>query len=95
MSDGGKGSSPRPYSVSQNEFSKNWDTIFRKDPREIEDQKNEDEAFEAILKRNCERALDDLVRINQELGLYDEPEDKITRYNEETQEVKLHTGSKD
>jgi len=51
MSDGGKGSSPRPYSVSQNEFSKNWDTIFRKDPREIEDQKNEDEAFEEISRR--------------------------------------------
>jgi hypothetical protein len=26
-----KGSSPRPYSVSQNQFANNWDTIFKKD----------------------------------------------------------------
>ena len=44
-----KGSSPRPYSVSQQEFAKNYDAIFRKpDPRMIEDQQNEDEAFNRI-----------------------------------------------
>jgi hypothetical protein len=44
-----KGSSPRPYSVSQKEFANNFDAIFRKpDPRVIEDQQNEDEAFEKI-----------------------------------------------
>jgi hypothetical protein len=26
-----KGSRPRPYSVTQNQFSKNWDNIFKKD----------------------------------------------------------------
>ena len=26
----GKGSRPRPYSVSQNTFSSNWDNIFKK-----------------------------------------------------------------
>ena len=30
MSDGGKGSSPRPFSVSQEEFDKNYDAIFNK-----------------------------------------------------------------
>ena len=30
MSDGGKGSSPRPYSVNQETFSSNWDAIFGK-----------------------------------------------------------------
>jgi hypothetical protein len=30
MSDGGKGSRPRPYSVSQAEFDNRWDTIFSK-----------------------------------------------------------------
>jgi hypothetical protein len=30
MSDGGKGSRPRPYSVSQAEFDNRWDTIFKK-----------------------------------------------------------------
>lgn len=45
----GKGSKPRPFSVSQDEYSKNFDTIFRKpDPRVLEDQKNEDEAFKYI-----------------------------------------------
>jgi hypothetical protein len=44
-----KGSLPRPYSVDLNTFNNNWDNIFRKpDPRTIEDQKNEDEAFERI-----------------------------------------------
>ena len=30
MSDGGKGSSPRPYSINQEQFDNNWDTIFGK-----------------------------------------------------------------
>ena len=30
MSDGGKGSSPRPFSVTQEEFGNNFDNIFRK-----------------------------------------------------------------
>jgi hypothetical protein len=44
-----KGSSPRPYNVSQQEFANNFDAIFRKpDPKMIEDQQNEDEAFEQL-----------------------------------------------
>jgi len=44
-----KGSLPRPYSVDLNTFNNNWDNIFRKpDPRMIEDQQIEDEAFERI-----------------------------------------------
>ena len=31
MSDGGKGSKARPFSVSQNEFDNRWDLIFKKD----------------------------------------------------------------
>jgi hypothetical protein len=50
MSDGGKGSSPRPFSVSNEEYANRWDAIFGRDPREIEDAKNEDEAFDAIMK---------------------------------------------
>lgn len=57
MSDGGKGSSPRPYSVSNEEYANRWDAIFGRD---IETEKD---------KR--EQALDDLVRISEELGLYD------------------------
>ena len=57
MSDGGKGSSPRPYSVSNEEYANRWDAIFGRD---IETEKD---------KRK--QALDDLVRISEELGLYD------------------------
>jgi hypothetical protein len=46
-----KGSMPRPYSVDLKTFNNNWDNIFRKpDPRVVEDQKNEDEAFERIAR---------------------------------------------
>lgn len=31
MSDGGKGSSPRPFSVSNEEYAKRWDLIFGRD----------------------------------------------------------------
>jgi hypothetical protein len=48
-----KGSMPRPYSVDLKTFDNNWDNIFRKpDPRVIEDQKNEDEAFERIARES-------------------------------------------
>jgi len=30
MSDGGKGSNPRPFSVSMETYSKNFDAIFRR-----------------------------------------------------------------
>ena len=33
MSDGGKGSSPRPFSVDQNTFANNWDAIFKKNKK--------------------------------------------------------------
>jgi len=45
-----KGSTPRPYSVDLKTFNNNWDNIFRKDPRMIEDQQIEDEAFEQIAR---------------------------------------------
>lgn len=48
MSDGGKGSRPRPFSVTQEEYNKRWDYIFQRDKREIEDAQAEDEAFNSI-----------------------------------------------
>lgn len=37
MSDGGKGSKPRPYSISQKEYDNSWETIFgKKDKRIVE-----------------------------------------------------------
>ena len=32
MSDGGKGSAPRPFSVPKEEFNNNWEAIFGKKP---------------------------------------------------------------
>ena len=37
MSHGGKGSSPRPFSVSQEEFANRFDTIFSKKPQTFKD----------------------------------------------------------
>lgn len=34
MSDGGKGSAPRPFSVSQAEYDSRWDAIFSRDLKE-------------------------------------------------------------
>ena len=39
MSDGGKGSAPRPFSVNHDEWSKRWDAIFGRDI--LEDEKKE------------------------------------------------------
>jgi hypothetical protein len=73
MSDGGKSSKPRPYSVSNLEYATRWDAIFGRD------QLSE--------KAKQERALDEMVRLSQEMGLYDDFDDKPTRNNQETQQV--------
>lgn len=39
MSDGGKGSAPRPFSVDQDMFASNWDRIFGKKKKEVENDK--------------------------------------------------------
>jgi len=49
----GKGSAPRPFSVSNEEYTKRWDAIFQRDIREVEDDLNEKEEFE-ILQKNHE-----------------------------------------
>jgi predicted transposase YbfD/YdcC len=68
MSDGGKGSSPRPFSVSQETYGNNFDAIFRKPSvKEIEDDKAEQEEFDRIKRQN---ALDKLAKIQQDMGLY-------------------------
>jgi hypothetical protein len=48
MNEAGKGSSPRPKSVSDEEYANRWDAIFQRDKRVEEDQQNEDEEFERI-----------------------------------------------
>lgn len=47
-----KGSRPRPYSVSQDQFADNFDRIFRKDKRLEEEQLQEDEEFKRISEQS-------------------------------------------
>jgi len=37
-SDGGKGSTPRPFSVTQEEYDKRWDAIFGVDEDDDDDE---------------------------------------------------------
>ena len=101
MSDGGKGSAPRPFSVSQEQFGNNFDAIFKKNIKaaeEIHSDKGYElgtkEGYDAFAKKRQEAALDEMVRISEEMGLYDDEFDAIHRYNEETKEVKLRQFNK-
>ena len=101
MSDGGKGSAPRPFSVSQDEYANRFDAIFKKNIKaaeEIHSDKGYElgtkEGYDAFAKKRQEAALDEMVRISQEMGLYDDEFDAIHKYNEETKEVKLRQFNK-
>jgi hypothetical protein len=96
MSDGGKGSAPRPFSVSQEEYANRFDAIFKKNIKAAEEMHSDKgyelgtkEGYEAFAKKRQEAALDEMVRISQEMGLYDDEYDAIHKYNEETKEVKF------
>jgi hypothetical protein len=96
MSDGGKGSAPRPFSVSQDEYANRFDAIFKKNIKaaeEIHSDKGYElgtkEGYDAFVKKRQEAALDEMVRISQEMGLYDDEFDAIHKYNQETQKVKF------
>ena len=43
MSDGGKGSKPRPFSVTQEEYDNRWEMIFQKDLPKEESKETKDE----------------------------------------------------
>jgi len=47
-----KGSRSRPLDVEYDKYSSNWDAIFSKSPKEIDDAVIEDEAFKLIEERN-------------------------------------------
>jgi len=91
-----KGSTPRPFSVSQDEYANRFDAIFKKNIKaaeEIHSDKGYElgtkEGYEAFNKKRQEAALDEMVRISQEMGLYDDEFEEIHKYNEETKEVKF------
>ena len=63
MSDGGKGSKPRPFSVTQEEYDNRWDAIFARDLRKEE------------LKDKLMRQLE---TESERLGLYNESSNSNT-----------------
>ena len=96
MSDGGKGSAPRPFSVSQEEYANRFDAIFKKNIKAAEEIHSDkgyelgtEEGQKAFAKKRQEAALDEMVRLSQEMGLYDDEFEEIHKYNQETQEVKF------
>jgi hypothetical protein len=100
MSDGGKGSAPRPFSVSQEEYANRFDAIFKKNIKAAEEI-HSDKGYELGTKEGYEEfnkkrqdALDKLHTANEELGLYDDEYDAIHKYNEETKEVKFRQFNK-
>ena len=57
MSDGGKGSKPRPFSVAQEQYEARWDLIFGRDrvtgretPKKEEQQEKKEEQPEETTK---------------------------------------------
>jgi hypothetical protein len=50
MSDGGKGSTPRPRSVADEEWANRWDAIFGRDKLE-ETKDNDDDLVEPLPDR--------------------------------------------
>lgn len=56
MSDGGKGSSPRPFSVSNEEYAKRWDLIFGRDL----DKKEKDES--------CSGDTDNRYKVSEQMS---------------------------
>jgi hypothetical protein len=52
-SDGGKGSSPRPFSVSQDEYNKRWDAIFGRDLEEQQEEVLEEDEDDSLKCLRC------------------------------------------
>jgi len=63
----GKGSVPRPLSVSNEEYSKRWDAIFQRDIKAEEDDRAFYEEAERIQR---EQALKKLHDDNEKLRFY-------------------------
>ena len=68
MSDGGKGSKPRPFSVSDIEYADRWEAIFHKDKKPELREVIEHDKRKML---TSEDHLQMLVDENQRLGLYE------------------------
>ena len=64
MSDGGKGSRPRPFSVSQEEWNTRWDAIFQRD---LQEEKQEGKSKEeSIDQRLWKKSLENMSKNGNE-----------------------------
>jgi hypothetical protein len=68
MSDGGKGSAPRPMQVSRDKYSSNWDAIFKK-------EKQTDNYQDFLTTEDC--VLSALEKLNNSEKNIDSDEKKL------------------
>lgn len=60
MSDGGKGSSPRPFSVDHKTFENNWDRIFKSQSLAVTAE--EDEAWKDLERKTMTPRVEDMKK---------------------------------
>ncbi len=53
MSDGGKGSRPRPFSVSEEEYRTRWDAIFGRDQKQDNTGVTKNEYQDVLSTEDC------------------------------------------
>ena len=59
MTDGGKGSRPRPFSVSNDEYAKRWDAIFGRDQKEDNTGTSRNEYYDVLTTEDALRSNDE------------------------------------
>jgi hypothetical protein len=63
MNDGGKGSKPRPFSVSQKEYDARWEAIFERDLEEDNTDVSKNNFQDVLSTEDC------LLEIPKNLGV--------------------------
>jgi hypothetical protein len=85
----GKGSSPRPFSVSNEEYANRWDAIFQRDKKEIEDEQAEIEEFEFARRMQEQRNNNTGTNKNEYYDVLT-TEESLTKMVEENERLGLY-----
>jgi hypothetical protein len=85
----GKGSSPRPFSVSNEEYANRWDAIFQRDKKEIEDEQAEIEEFEFARRMQEQRNNNTGTNKNEYYDVLT-TEEALTKMVEENERLGLY-----